>query len=74
MLEMADNVVDKRRFSEIPDPSARRGLDEDGAGPDYNLRYPWEDDDDEYWQRMRDEGFWKDGTGWTDKGMREMMK
>ena len=26
-----------------------------------------------YWQRMRDEGFWKDGA-WTDKGMREMLK
>lgn len=27
-----------------------------------------------YWDRMRREGFWKDGTGWTPKGMGEMMK
>lgn len=27
-----------------------------------------------YWIRMRAEGFWKDSTGWTDKGMREMTK
>lgn len=25
----------------------------------------------EYWQMMRDEGYWKDGTGWTDKGLRD---
>jgi hypothetical protein len=28
----------------------------------------------DYWQRMRDEGFWVDGKGWTDKGIREMCK
>lgn len=28
----------------------------------------------EYWDRMRHEGYWKDATGWTDKGMREMTK
>lgn len=27
-----------------------------------------------YWQRMRDAGYWKNGTGWTASGMREMMK
>jgi hypothetical protein len=27
-----------------------------------------------YWARMRDEGYWKDGSGWTDKGMKEMLK
>ena len=27
-----------------------------------------------YWERMRHEGYWNDGQGWTDKGMREMMK
>ena len=27
-----------------------------------------------YWQRMRDEGFWVDGRGWTDKAMREWSK
>jgi len=29
---------------------------------------------DTYWKRMKREGFWKDGTGWTDKGIAEMMK
>ena len=29
---------------------------------------------DKYWQRMRDEGFWIDGQGWTAKGMKEMTK
>ena len=24
-----------------------------------------------YWQRMRDEGFWKDGEGWTEKAQKE---
>jgi len=28
----------------------------------------------EYWQRMRHDGFWEDGSGWTDKGMKEMTK
>jgi hypothetical protein len=28
----------------------------------------------EYWNRMRIEGFWKDGSGWTRKGLREMQK
>ena len=28
----------------------------------------------EYWQRMRDEGYWDDMHGWMDKGMREMRK
>lgn len=27
-----------------------------------------------YWDRMRREGFWIDGIGWTDAGWREMMK
>lgn len=27
-----------------------------------------------YWSRMRAEGYWKDGAGWTNKGMREMLK
>ena len=27
-----------------------------------------------YWDRMRAEGYWKDGSGWTDKGMQEMLK
>lgn len=27
-----------------------------------------------YWDRMRSEGYWKDGEGWTARGMREMMK
>ena len=27
-----------------------------------------------YWARMRDEGYWKDITGWTDKGLREIIK
>ena len=27
-----------------------------------------------YWQRMRDDGFWIDRSGWTAKGMKEMMK
>ena len=26
-----------------------------------------------YWDRMRSEGYWKDGEGWTARGMREMM-
>lgn len=28
----------------------------------------------DYWERMRVEGFWNDTTGWTDKGMKEMLK
>ena len=28
----------------------------------------------DYWDRMRHEGFWQDVTGWTDKGIREMLK
>jgi len=27
-----------------------------------------------YWHRMRAEGFWIDGKGWTDKAAREWMK
>lgn len=27
-----------------------------------------------YWDRMRAEGFWMDGIGWTDAGLREMRK
>jgi hypothetical protein len=27
-----------------------------------------------YWQSMRDQGFWEDGVGWTDKAMKEMGK
>jgi len=27
-----------------------------------------------YWERMRNEGYWKDGSGWTKKGMREILK
>lgn len=27
-----------------------------------------------YWERMRYEGYWKDGSGWTDKGWREITK
>ena len=29
---------------------------------------------DSYWNRMRHDGYWVDGTGWTDKGMQEMTK
>ena len=29
---------------------------------------------EDYWDRMRYEGYWKDGEGWTAKGMREIMK
>lgn len=28
----------------------------------------------EYWDRMRAEGFWVDGSGWTDCGMKEMTR
>ena len=28
----------------------------------------------DYWERMRAEGYWIDGKGWTNKGMREMLK
>jgi hypothetical protein len=28
----------------------------------------------DYWARMRRQGFWKDGVGWTEAGMREMTK
>ena len=28
----------------------------------------------DYWNRMRKEGFWKDGVGWTNKALREMFK
>jgi hypothetical protein len=28
----------------------------------------------EYWDRMRREGFWQDGKGWTEKGMKEMRR
>jgi hypothetical protein len=28
----------------------------------------------DYWNRMRHEGYWIDGQGWTAKGMREMSK
>lgn len=27
-----------------------------------------------YWQRMRQEGYWVDGKGWTEKGWREICK
>lgn len=27
-----------------------------------------------YWKRMRTEGFWKDGFGWTDKAVREWLR
>ena len=27
-----------------------------------------------YWERMRSEGFWIDGQGWTDKAVREWNK
>ena len=27
-----------------------------------------------YWHRMRAEGFWIDGKGWTEKAYREWMK
>ena len=27
-----------------------------------------------YWQRMRDEGYWRDGEGWTLRGQQEYMK
>ena len=27
-----------------------------------------------YWHRMRAEGFWIDGKGWTEKAAREWMK
>jgi len=28
----------------------------------------------EYWDRMRHEEFWKDGSGWTEKARREWVK
>ena len=28
----------------------------------------------EYWDRMRREGFWVDGEGWTNKAVREWSK
>ena len=28
----------------------------------------------DYWDRMRAEGFWVNGKGWTDKGWREICK
>ena len=28
----------------------------------------------EYWDRMRREGFWVDGQGWTNKAVREWSK
>jgi hypothetical protein len=28
----------------------------------------------EYWQRMRSEGYWENGKGWTKKGMKEMTR
>jgi len=36
---------------------------------------PWDTCEEcaEYWQRMKQEGYWKDGR-WTDKAMREMAK
>lgn len=27
-----------------------------------------------YWQRMKDDGYWEDGKGWTDKALKEMRK
>lgn len=27
-----------------------------------------------YWDRMRKMGYWKDDTGWTDKGFAEFIK
>lgn len=27
-----------------------------------------------YWDRMRQEGFWRDTKGWTDKAMREWLR
>lgn len=32
------------------------------------------DDCTVYWEQMRERGYWKDGTGWTEKGWREMLK
>lgn len=28
----------------------------------------------EYWHRMRSEGYWEDGVGWTDKLWRETLR
>ncbi len=27
-----------------------------------------------YWQKMREEGYWEDGRGWTNKALKEMQK
>jgi len=58
--------------------------DDDADGQDIedeesNCQDPCHPDDNcpecqEYWDRMRSAGLWKDGGGWTDKGMREMLK
>ncbi|MFA6358616.1 MAG: hypothetical protein WCY09_08180 [Candidatus Omnitrophota bacterium] len=43
-----------------------------------NCQNPCHPDDNcpecqDYWDRMRSEGLWKNG-GWTDRGMKEMLK
>ena len=53
--------------------------DMDDGTEDLECRNPCPPDDacDEcadYWHRMRDEGFWDNQRGWTDKGMREIRK
>ena len=27
-----------------------------------------------YWEEMKEQGFWKDGEGWTDKAIKEWSK
>lgn len=61
--------------TKTPDPSARRGLEEDEAG---TCAEPCDPESgceacDSYWRLMERQGFWLDGM-WTDRGMREMLK
>ena len=32
------------------------------------------DECEEYWNRMRVEGYWTDNNGWTNKGWQEILK
>ena len=32
------------------------------------------DECQEYWDRMREQKYWKDGFGWTDKAIKEFIR
>jgi hypothetical protein len=41
---------------------------------DYECNPGWLRKVNDYWLRMKERGYWKEGKGWTDKGRREILK